>query len=415
MKKNNGRRKARQQSKKSRKPAVARAQATAPAAAPAAAAKPALRRAQVSQQPAVASGAGRRRARGGVVAALGRVDWAAVAIVVLPLVVLTLLEFGLRGARIATLEPWRGELALEAMPVVRDVRSRVRIVTVEPPLSPWQGELALEDMPVMPDVRSRRATVVSVEPPPVPWRGDLAFEDMPLQPDPPGRLPRAPLIGEAMAAAAAAPICLHDEPTPSAVSNAPQDPLAFGRALAQAARAQTDRFVIYNPRYMTIAYPRGDTLPLYGVCTDVVVRAYRALGLDLQELIHTSRLGSGDPSIDHRRVEVVRRFFERYGTSFEISEFAEDFLPGDIVTYRRPEGRVSQYHIAVVSDRVAPSGRPLIVHNRGWGPQLEDALFVDRMTGHYRFAPRDAEAFVRSRPPRAVERHRTADVTPKRR
>ena len=126
--------------------------------------------------------------------------------------------------------------------------------------------------------------------------------------------------------------------------------------------------------------------------------------------MHASRLGRGDPSIDHRRVEVIRRFFERHGSSYEISEFADDFLPGDVVTYHRPQGRVSQHHIAIISDRVAPSGRPLIVHNRGWGPQLEDALFVDRITGHYRFAPQDAEAFARSRLPPAPTRHRTADV-----
>ena len=141
------------------------------------------------------------------------------------------------------------------------------------------------------------------------------------------------------------------------------------------------------------------------------MRAYRVFGIDFQELIHTSRLGRGDPSIDHRRVEVMKRFLERHGSSFEISEFPEDFLAGDIVTYQRPQGRVSQHHIAVVSDRLAPSGRPLIVHNRGWGPQLEDALFVDRITGHYRFSPADAEAFARTHIPQAAGRRAPGAVS----
>ena len=77
---------------------------------------------------------------------------------------------------------------------------------------------------------------------------------------------------------------------------------------------------------------------------------------------------------------------------------------------------MSQHHIALVTDRMAPSGRPLIVHNRGWGPQLEDALFSDKITGHYRFTPADVETYASSRPPRTAGRHRTADVvTTKRR
>ena len=291
--------------------------------------------------------------------------------------------------------PWHGDLTLEAMPVALDTRSHMAATDAEPLPMPWHGDLALEDMPVAPDARSRAAIAPIVPPEPV-----VAI---------------ASVTGRADIATAPLPICL---PQQSVFSAAPrgdidvssQHPAHFGRALAAAARAQLDEFVIYNPRYVTLAYPGGDTPPLYGVCTDVVVRAYRAFGIDFQELIHTSRLGRGDPSIDHRRVEVVRRFLERYGTSFEISDFPEDYLAGDIVTYQRPQGRVSQYHIAVVSDQLAPSGRPLIVHNRGWGPQHEDALFVDRITGHYRFSPADAEAFMRTRQPQAAGRHRTADV-----
>jgi len=175
---------------------------------------------------------------------------------------------------------------------------------------------------------------------------------------------------------------------------AARSPAAFGRMLAIAARAQTNELVVYSDKYRQIAFPMGDIPSLYGVCTDVVVRAYRALGIDLQVLVHKSRLGTGDTSIDHRRTRTLRRFFERKGVSLPVSDFVEDYRPGDIVTYHRESGRTSQSHIAIVSDVIALSGRPMIVHNRGWGPQLEDALFANKVTGHYRFmsAPTGEEA-----------------------
>jgi uncharacterized protein YijF (DUF1287 family) len=160
---------------------------------------------------------------------------------------------------------------------------------------------------------------------------------------------------------------------------------AFGQKLASAARAQTRDLVVYSEKYRQIGFPMGDVPRFYGVCTDVVIRAYRALGIDLQVLVHKARIGTGDTSIDHRRTKTLRRFFERYGEKRPITDFAEDYLPGDIVTYYRASGRTSQSHIAIVSDVIAPSGRPMIVHNRGWGPQLEDALFASDITGHYRF------------------------------
>jgi len=186
-------------------------------------------------------------------------------------------------------------------------------------------------------------------------------------------------------------VCVAEAKLPAAtqlsgVDAANVDPAEFGRRLAAAARAQIEDFVIYNDKYRRISYPMGDVAPLFGVCTDVVVRAYRALGLDLQSLVHLARVGSGDTNIDHRRTEVLRRYFSAYGETLPISQFAEDYFPGDIVTYYRPQNRHSRSHIAVVSDVIAPSGRPMIVHNRGWGPQLEDALFVDKITGHYRYA-----------------------------
>lgn len=180
-------------------------------------------------------------------------------------------------------------------------------------------------------------------------------------------------------------------------------PEEFGLRLAKAAEAQVDGFVIYNDKYRAISYPNGDVPTLFGVCTDVIVRAYRALGVDLQPLVQQARVGTGDRNIDHRRTEVLRRFFAAKGESLPISTFAEDYRPGDIVTYHRPQNSGSRSHIAIVSAVTAPSGRLMIVHNRGWGPQLEDGLFVDEITGHYRYtgaggtrAPQNPEA-VRSR------------------
>ncbi len=192
-------------------------------------------------------------------------------------------------------------------------------------------------------------------------------------------------------------------------SNEPMQSLdteAFGLRLAQAAERQVGNFVIYDDAYRSISYPMGDVNGMFGVCTDVIVRAYRAMGLDLQVLVHQSRAGTGDRSIDHRRTEVLRRFFESAGQSLPVTSFAENYRPGDIVSYYRPQNQRTRAHIAIVSSVMAPSGRLMIVHNRGWGPQLEDALFVDEITGHYRYRGpalvRDASASPLIKPASAV-------------
>lgn len=174
------------------------------------------------------------------------------------------------------------------------------------------------------------------------------------------------------------------------------DRSTFGGRLAAAAETQIGDLVVYTDRYRRIAYPMGDVSPQFGVCTDVVVRAYRSLGLDLQALVQQTRSGSGDASIDHRRVETLRRFFSTHGVSLRPTDFAEDYRPGDIVTYYRPQNRHSKTHIAIVSEKTGPSGRPMIIHNRGWGPQIEDGLFVDQITGHYRFSGLSGGAAVRT-------------------
>ena len=148
----------------------------------------------------------------------------------------------------------------------------------------------------------------------------------------------------------------------------------FARSLAAAARRQTSYFVFYNSSYQKIPYPMGDVPSYFGVCTDVVVRAYRALGIDLQVLVQTSGVGSGDTNIDHRRVEVLRRFFARAGTSLPITRNPDDYKAGDIVTYYMPNGWLSKTHIAIVATEKNLAGVPLVIHNRGWGVQAEDWL-----------------------------------------
>ena len=130
---------------------------------------------------------------------------------------------------------------------------------------------------------------------------------------------------------------------------------------------------------------------------DVVVRSFRALGIDLQRLVHEDMkrnfprypkiwgLSRPDTNIDHRRVNVLRRFFAREGRSLPVTKNPADYKPGDIVTMHLPEGRSSKTHIAIVTHLKSSAGVPLIVHNRGYGVQLEDWLFARRITGHYRY------------------------------
>ena len=273
-----------------------------------------------------------------------------------------------------------------------------------PPLSP----LIEKPQIASPTGRAPEAPVISE--PARPAEGPrTAALDPALRPEtaPPKSVPPAPLpqpLPEIVAPAVpVSPELCHARPDlltraqtlRATVAAMPDTPSGFGLALAAAARAQLDDLVIYNARYARIDFPNGDVAPLFGVCTDVVVRAYRAMGIDLQQLVQATRSGRGDVHIDHRRVDVLRRFLARHGEVLAISDLAEDYQPGDIVTYYRPQNRSSTTHIAIVTDLIAPSGRPLILHNRGWGPQLEDGLFVDKITGHYRFSGLTAPVAIR--------------------
>ena len=160
---------------------------------------------------------------------------------------------------------------------------------------------------------------------------------------------------------------------------------AFGVRLANAALAQRWVPAVYNPAYVKIPYPGGDVPWYTGVCTDVVVRAYRTLGIDLQVRVHKARVGSGDTNIDHRRVNVLRKFFARKGRSLSTAKNPALYKPGDIVTMYVPDGTFSKTHVVIVTQFKSPAGVPLVVHNRGYGVQLEDWLFARQITGHYRY------------------------------
>lgn len=169
--------------------------------------------------------------------------------------------------------------------------------------------------------------------------------------------------------------------------------------LVEAALKRTHQNVRYDGRYIKIPYPNGDVPKDIGVCTDVIIRSYRALGIDLQQLVHEDMakhfnqypskriwgLDKPDSNIDHRRVPNLQVFFSRFGQELAISNDPSSYKAGDLVTWLLP-GNLP--HIGIISDKVnSKTGLPLIVHNIGMGPKLEDMLFDYKITGHYRYQP----------------------------
>ena len=165
--------------------------------------------------------------------------------------------------------------------------------------------------------------------------------------------------------------------------------------LVVAAVERTKRQVTYDGAYYAIRYPDGDVPEDRGVCTDEVIRSYRAVGIDLQREVHEDMnanfaayprqfgLARTDPNIDHRRVPNLMTFFARKGRSLPTTDDAADYAPGDVVTWVLGGGLT---HIGLLTDRPsATPGRYLILHNIGAGPQLEDVLFAWKITGHYRY------------------------------
>jgi uncharacterized protein YijF (DUF1287 family) len=170
---------------------------------------------------------------------------------------------------------------------------------------------------------------------------------------------------------------------------------AAGLKIATAALELTKQSVSYDPTYFSIPYPMGDVPANKGVCTDVVIRTYRKLNIDLQEKVHNDMqanfakypkiwgLSRTDKNIDHRRVPNLQVFFKKFGSVKVISDNAKDYAPGDIVTWKLPP---SLPHVGIVSHIKNDDGsRYLIIHNVGAGQVSQDFLFSYPITGHYSF------------------------------
>ena len=165
--------------------------------------------------------------------------------------------------------------------------------------------------------------------------------------------------------------------------------------LADSAEGLAEQKVQYDPAYIVIDYPNGDVPAGKGVCTDVIIRAYRKLGIDLQKEVHEDMLykfnlypaiwglEKPDKNIDHRRVPNLMVFFSRFGTEKAISQNSEDYIPGDIVAWDLG-GDIT--HIGIVlNKKSADNERYLIVHNIGYGQEISDCLFAFPIIGHYSY------------------------------
>ncbi len=215
-------------------------------------------------------------------------------------------------------------------------------------------------------------------------------------------------LGLALCAVLAA--CKRDAPSTPAAEAPPAAPAAFApptpasrtpraaHPLSDAARTQVGVTRIYDPAYVRLAYPGGDVPADRGVCTDVVIRALRREGIDLQRAIHDDRIAhpsayparwrdrTADSNIDHRRVPNQMAWFARQRWSIDVSDDvaradADRYRPGDIVAWDLGRGLL---HIGIVSERRSARGTPLILHNIGRGTQEEDLLFAHTIIGHYR-------------------------------
>ncbi len=174
---------------------------------------------------------------------------------------------------------------------------------------------------------------------------------------------------------------------------------SFTHRLVEAAKERTTHQVTYDGGYRSIDYPNGDVPDNVGVCTDLVIRAFRGAGVDLQRAVHEDMkahfdrypsrriwgLKGTDRNIDHRRVPNLQVWLSRFGERLKVTHNGDDYQPGDLVTWMLP-GNLP--HIGIVVDRRSADGeRPLIVHNIGRGPRMEDRLFDYPITGHYRYNP----------------------------
>lgn len=171
--------------------------------------------------------------------------------------------------------------------------------------------------------------------------------------------------------------------------------VAEANPLVEAAQERLEHVVIYDGAYQKIDYPMGDVDANKGVCTDVIIRSYRTIDIDLQQLVHEDMsvhfsfypahwgLSQPDSNIDHRRVPNLETFFARHGESLPVTQNAADYQPGEIVSWRLSRSNLP--HIGIISDKKAESGNYEIIHNIGWGPKSDDILFAHKINGHYRY------------------------------
>ena len=163
------------------------------------------------------------------------------------------------------------------------------------------------------------------------------------------------------------------------------------RAVINHAKWQATQQVTYDPAYVVLKYPNGDVPANKGVCTDVIIRAYRAINIDLQKLVHEDikanprRYGNPilDANINHRRCSTLIPFFKKHATSLPISDLEEDYKPGELVFWNIARGHVG----LVIDEKIPNTNRYYIVHNIGIGPQKEDILFRDEIVGHFSYTP----------------------------
>lgn len=182
--------------------------------------------------------------------------------------------------------------------------------------------------------------------------------------------------------------------TLSIVLNAQSKSVSFDIKLANAGVSIEDASIMYDGSYYSIDYPDGDVPANIGVCTDVIIRAYRVLGVDLQKEVHEDVLKNNaaysgvkrvDKNIDHRRVPNLATFFKRHGKVLPITSNASDYKPGDVVWWNLSETG-SLNHIGLVVNQKSDDGeRFLVIHNMGGGQVIEDFLFNAKIVGHYSY------------------------------
>lgn len=176
-----------------------------------------------------------------------------------------------------------------------------------------------------------------------------------------------------------------------------ENPNSFAEKLSNAAIQIIDKDVVYTPDYVKLKYPNGDVPAKTGVCTDVIIRVYRKLNIDLQKEVHEDMvanftkypnlkkwgLKTTDKNIDHRRVPNLEVFFGRKGKTLSITQNANDYKTGEIVTWMIND---KLPHIGIITHLKSKDGkRNLIVHNVGSGQVLEDCLFKYTIVGHFSY------------------------------